>query len=326
MKTFEDLKQFYQQDLIGELQEVDEIRKKNLKFSYTLITIFIIILAIPMAFSYEKALNDPEPFIAMFGVFGAIFFITCLVIIKFKIKKSKYKLIFKDKIIRSIIEFISDDLTYYPKRKVKREDFDKSRLFLQRINIYGGDDLVEGEIDKTVFHFSEIRAFYKFSSNNGKNNKKTTRFKGLFFVADFNKDFEGSTVLMPRQFRGIFSFIKKLRGVGRREKYVELQDPKFSEYFTCYSDDDIKARYILSPALMQRINQFKEKYPKNRLHISFIDGQIFIAISYEKRLFEPSLTSSIVCFDTIQEYFDDIRFAVDIVEELNLNTRIWSKA
>jgi len=145
-------------------------------------------------------------------------------------------------------------------------------------------------------------------------------------VGDFNKDFKGSTVLLPNHMGSGFSFFKKLWGSNRKEKLVELADPEFMDNYTCYSTDDIQARYILSPALMKRLNDFHKKYPNNEVCLSFVDGQIFVAITYNKDLFEPSFFSSVVNKKKVLSYFDDIKLTVEIVEDLNLNTRIWTKS
>jgi hypothetical protein len=44
-----------------------------------------------------------------------------------------------------------------------------------------------------------------------------------------------------------------------------------------------------------------------------------------RNLFEPNIFKSLLDFKVIEEYFTDLKTALDIVEELNLNTRIWTK-
>ena len=42
-------------------------------------------------------------------------------------------------------------------------------------------------------------------------------------------------------------------------------------------------------------------------------------------LFEPRLFQTLLDFKPVRQYFEDIELAVGIVDDLNLNTRIWSK-
>jgi hypothetical protein len=324
MKSIEEFESFFQNQLYSSLQELEQIRKQSLKKGISFL-FFTLLLAAAVIFLISN--TSEENYSVIIGTAGLLFIGVGIYIFK-NFKGSGFRNRFKKEVIEPIVLFVSPELKYYPELKVNQGDFVKSRLFLNKIDRYRGDDFVEGKIDKTAFHFSELHVEYKTTSTDDKGNKKTTWhtvFKGLFFTADFNKDFKGSTVLLPNYFGKGLSILKKVFGMNRREKLVKLEDPEFSKHFNCYSDDDVKARYILSPALMQRINQFKTKFPKNPVFISFVDSQIFIAISHQKDLFEPSYFSSILKFETIKSYFEDIKFAVDIVEELNLNTRIWTK-
>ncbi len=46
---------------------------------------------------------------------------------------------------------------------------------------------------------------------------------------------------------------------------------------------------------------------------------------YAEDLFEPWLFKTILSFAPIQEYFEILQLMIGVVEELNLNRRIWSK-
>ncbi len=322
MKQRTEFDQFYRETLKPQLKALDQVRKARIKI---IGKIFLGAFG-PFILAYLLLRWGILP-----GSFSVILIILAFVTALYfgykyfrEWNSENYTESFKKKVIAPIVHFISEDLSYYPKRKIPKSDYVKSRLFLKKTDRYSGEDFVEGKIDKTVFHFSELHSQYKSENSKGETTWHTI-FRGLFFVADFNKEFEGSTVLLPNNIGGGFSFFKKLWGSNRKEKLVELADPKFMDNFTCYSTDDIEARYILSPALMERLNNFHEKYPKNRVCLSFVDGQVFVAITYHKNLFEPTFFTSVVNKKRIESYFDDIKLTVEIVEDLNLNTRIWTK-
>jgi hypothetical protein len=44
-----------------------------------------------------------------------------------------------------------------------------------------------------------------------------------------------------------------------------------------------------------------------------------------KNMFEPKYFSSLSDFSPILDYYNDLAFAAGIVDDLNLNTRIWTK-
>lgn len=91
-----------------------------------------------------------------------------------------------------------------------------------------------------------------------------------------------------------------------------------------YSDDQVEARYVLSTSLMRRITEFKEKHP-NSIFLSFVNSCLHVAISYQRNLFEPRFFKKITDFSVAKAYFEDFQLALSIVDELNLNNRIWTK-
>ncbi len=232
-------------------------------------------------------------------------------------------------LIAAIIEYVDPELSYLPKGMVSRGEFQSSTLFKNRIDRYRGEDLVSGKIDRTEIKFSELHAEYKTTTTDSKGRRQThwhTIFKGLFFIADFNKHFQGRTVVLPD------SAEKFLGGLGKklqewnlnRDDLVKLEDIEFEKEFVVYSTDQVEARYILSTALMRRILEFKRKM-KVPVHIAFVNSDLYMAISIRKNMFEPRILRSILDFEMVRDYLEDVILAVGIVEDMNLNTRIWTK-
>ena len=143
-------------------------------------------------------------------------------------------------------------------------------------------------------------------------------FKGLFFRSDFNKSFQGETVV----FTG--SLASKLKQVNRSGQLVKLEDPEFDQLYTVYSDDQVEARYILSTSLMERHVKFRKK-AQRPVSISFSENQIFIAIHHERDLFEAQLFKTMLSFRPMQDYFDNFQLMLGIIQDLNLNRRIWTR-
>lgn len=50
-----------------------------------------------------------------------------------------------------------------------------------------------------------------------------------------------------------------------------------------------------------------------------------MVLNLQRNIFEPNIFSSILNFDLIREYYEDLQLATGIVDDLNLNTRIWSR-
>jgi hypothetical protein len=205
----------------------------------------------------------------------------------------------------------------------------QSGLFRRQPDRFQGDDLVEGVIDKTQFCFSELKAEYKTETSDSKGRHRTQWhiiFKGLFFMADFNKHFNTKTFVLPDIAEKFLGFIgEKLQSVNRTYgELVKLEDPEFEEEFVVYSQDQVEARYILSPSFMKRVIEFKRKSGR-KIHLSFVDSSLYLAISFDRGSFEPRLFQSSLNIEPFEEYYEDLTLIHSIVGDLNLNTRIWTK-
>ena len=73
---------------------------------------------------------------------------------------------------------------------------------------------------------------------------------------------------------------------------------------------------------MRRREQLKLK--KN-IQLSFVSSRLFVAIPYGKDLFEPKLLGEITDFKSVEEYYNDLKLVLELIEDLNLNMRIWTK-
>jgi hypothetical protein len=175
-----------------------------------------------------------------------------------------------------------------------------------------------------------VHAEYRSTSTDSKGNTHTewhTIFKGLLFVGDFNKNFQRTTVVLPDYAEKLLGrWGQKLQGLTFLSdlKLVKLEDPQFEHEFVVYSQDQVEARYILSTSLMERIVEFKTRTRKD-ISLSFVGSKVFVAVPHAEDMFEPRLFRTLLDFEAIRQYFEDLNVGVEVVEDLNLNTRIWSK-
>ncbi|MDQ7067482.1 MAG: DUF3137 domain-containing protein [Sulfurimonas sp.] len=155
----------------------------------------------------------------------------------------------------------------------------------------------------------------------------STQFKGLFLVSEFPKHFSGTTLILPDTAQSTFgdfigSFLQEYN--FSREDLIKLDNVAFEKEFVVYGTDQIEARYILSPTLMENILYFKKR-SQHPLSLSFKGGKIYMAIEYNKDLFEPSVFHSLLKYKIAMEYVETLHLAIGIVKELKLNQKLWSK-
>lgn len=249
---------------------------------------------------------------------------------------SRYRASFKARVVGQLVGFVGQNMHYEPEGTIGEGEFSACKIFDHTPDRYSGEDLVTGTHGATAFRFSEVHAEYETETTDADGDRKTTWhtiFKGILFVADFNKHFGGITVVRPDNAERLFGFVgKKLQSLGAsfggRGELISLDDPEFEKHFVVNATDQVEARYILSTSLMHRIVEFKQRTDKG-IALSFYDSQVYVAITSNKNHFEaPSIFSPIttsLSVAQLQTYFEDLMLAIAIIDELDLNTRIWSK-
>ena len=146
-------------------------------------------------------------------------------------------------------------------------------------------------------------------------------------MCEFNKHFHGSTFVVPDTTEKFFGPMvaqwMQSNKLGNAT-LIQLDDPEFEKHFAIYSDDQIEAHYLLTPTMMERLLAIK-KQAKSNLSVSFRDDKIYLAIHFNKDLFEPDINQSLLDYKQAAEYIETLRLAIGVVEELKLNQKLWSK-
>ena len=230
---------------------------------------------------------------------------------------NRYKL----QVMPLLLESIGPSFYYNPAGSIDIDEFRASGLY-RRPDRFNGQDYVEGKLAKTFFRFSLVHAEKEVETtttdNDGNTKTEThyeTIFRGLFFSADFNKHFSGYT----RVEAGGTSFLSALRS-----GLVKLEDPEFRKTFTVTSSDQIEARYILSPALMRRLLELHNRF-ECKVEAAFVGSRVMLAVPARMNLLQPRFFRRADNPEVVMGYLGFLQSAIGLVEDLNLNTRIWTK-
>jgi len=287
--------------------EVD--RKKASQKSFIAGIVFL-----PMAFFFGLMIalktQHPLPGILMGGFFVGLFFLGNYIAF------SDLKIDFKKEVVGALIKQFSPHLSYAPHKYIRKEIFKASNLFQSRITRFKGEDLVSGKIGDTEFQLSELSATKK----SGKNT--VTVFKGIFIEADFHKYFKSETYIKPDTILKSIGLDKKSWSGAR---LTHFENAEFEEKFRVFSTNEQDARYIISPTMMERILQLQKRFGSN-ISISFRGSKMYIAISTgDMDLFDKHTRNVMHTERTYNLVSKEIDFVLSIIDDLNLNTRIWSK-
>lgn len=324
MITAAEFKSFYDRELLPSLENLEGDRKKVVSSAYKWIALGFL----PFALSVLANRGDvmEASWFVLFG--GVIIALIVYFILNYK-KIAEIKARFKSEVIAKMIKAIDPSLSYQADGCISESDYHRSKLYLSQINKYRGDDLVRGMIGKTSIRFSELLTQMEKETRDSKGNRSktvTTIFKGLFFVGDFNKNFIGETIVLPDTAESLFGSLGTMlqKWNIQRDQLVKMEDVEFEKAFAVYGTDQVEARYILSTSLMQRILQFKQKTRSN-ISLSFIQNEVFIGVPLNENLFEAPFFSQMTKYERIESFNKYLILFIGIVEDLNLNTRIWTK-
>ena len=287
-----------------------EVDRKRAVRKSTIAGIVFIPMALIGGLIAAKASQHPMPGFMMFVFFIGLFLLGNYLAF------SDLKIDFKKQVVSALIKQFNPHINYEPYNHIKKEIFKGSNLFRSRVTSFKGEDFVSGKIGDTEFQFSELSATKK----SGKN--RVTVFKGIFIEADFHKHFHSETYIKPETLLKNIGLDKK-RWAGA--DLTHFENGEFEEEFRVFSTNEQDARYILSPNMMERILQLRRKFGSD-VSISFRGSKMYIAISTgNMNLFDKHTKSEMDAERTYDLVSEEVDFVLSIIDDLNLNTRIWSK-
>jgi len=225
---------------------------------------------------------------------------------------------YKKEVVPKLVEAICPGATYNPKGSFDRDVIKASRLYDMGFGErFECEDTIRGKVDKTDFVYSEVKLSHIQST--GKSAVEVIDFKGFVFEADFNKHFLGTTIVTSQR----FSLTGNFRGLFSDMSSCHLEDVNFERLYHTYATNDQEARYILSPALQHRImemhRQFRTQLGDDELSISFNKGRMLIMVPSKTDRFEVKYD-----LEGVKKDFLALTLMIDVVNELNLNLRIWT--
>ena len=215
--------------------------------------------------------------------------------------------IIKEKIFPTLFSYLpncnfltSKDEDYNLKPYLKKLNLIKKLGFLDnmhyedRINCqYNGLDIDICEIillNKRNYNYS-----ISFTGSYDIEQKEVTSFEernngcSLFLRVKSNKKCKGKTFISSNF---LDERLKLLDKKIKNEKEITLEDVEFNKLFNVVSTDQIEARYLITPAFMNRLKKVVELYAPSQLNISFENGYVNILFnSYNINFFSYFYTN-----------------------------------
>ncbi len=299
--------QFYQMKIFPFLQEKEEIRIKYVHRFWSLLFLSLFILPMIMVAIYVINLQlEKNIDISVMYIFIA------LAIYVMRGPFVKYKRHVKSDVMGVIVRFFVG-FSYRPGTGLNQGLIKQSQIFPEYTTAEA-DDCFIGTYNDVNLMVCEETLKKEFRSAKGKRQMQTV-FRGIAMEMGMRKPFKGQTIVVKDA--GILNKFKSFDGLER----VKLEDVVFEKHFEVYSSDQIEARYLLTPAFMERVLKLKKIYKGKKIAISFYANKILLAIDTRENMFEPcSFFGTNLNKKKVDKVFEQFWTIFSVIRILKLNS------
>lgn len=192
-----------------------------------------------------------------------------------------YKTVYKQSILPRIaaaygLEYLMDGRI--PDRELKAGGL------MPSYDHYHSEDYFAGNYKGAQLRCAEIRLTERRGS--GKSHRTVTVFRGLAVIIALPRvRFYGHTIVVKNTLK-VAEWLRESFGGLKR---ADMVDPVFEGKYSVFTDDQVEARYLLDPAMIERINTLGQWADlSGAMSIAYRDGCVFMMLPSHKQLFEPA--------------------------------------
>ncbi len=220
------------------------------------------------------------------------------------------------KLKKSIMPFVCEcfsDLKWVRDiSSVLNENFEEANL-VDSYNNDSYDDYFVGSYRDVTYEI--IECHFTYTTGCGKNRRTVTIFEGAIIRLPMNKNFKGNTVIRPNS---LFHF-----SPSSKLKRTEMEDVEFEKKYDVYTNDEVEARYLITTAFMERLNEMKVAFNARNVSCAFYKGELLIGLHTRKDLFSiGSLFHKVYDKAQFQALFNEILSIIKLIEHFKLDQKI----
>ena len=290
---FKGFSEFYARTIAPFLAENESARQKAVRQAKLVGGLLAVVALILSYYIYSRTGKIQSAVLTIFGsaVFGSILITGILNKIKSKTKTF---------LMGNVTGFIGLDYS----EKAEKPSYFATLLdnkLLPRPDREKFEDQIWGQMHGANFTAVEAKLERKSDDD------YVTIFSGQIMEIDLRKKFLGRTVVLRD--RGLFNMRKK-KGMER----VGLADPAFEKIFEAYSTDQVEARYLLTPAVIQKIVDLEHSVDGSQIRFAFIDSKLYIVVATEDMFEAGSMFQSLETPERTQKILDEIGIIYDLID------------
>ena len=323
-KTYTQMRNEFQNKLFTQIfpkiRHFEEERKSK-KIKAIILTTILTILGIVFA---TIAINNikTEFTFKMCWLIAGFSFAGALSAIPFTKKKFENKI--KDEImpvVCSCFDGITWQQGHADTTEETLENLDKvifdSRL-IKESNIIELDDKFLGCHNDVKYEITEGE--FSIVEGCGKNRREYTVFDGVIVKLEMNKNFTGNTIIDERGFSQNLKYIDSDKSDLTK---TTMEDIEFNKKYNVYTDDEVEARYLITPSFMQRLKNMKVAFSADKVRCAFYKEYLLVGLFTSKDLF--SICSLFKPIDDPKQFFamyEEIVSIIKLIDHFKLDQKI----
>ena len=227
------------------------------------------------------------------------------------VPRRQYARAYKTDILPQIAQFLGG-LTYCVDGKIPMEDLRPSGIVPSHDN-YKSEDCFEGAYKGVTMRFSEIKLTE--TQGSGKNRRTVTKFRGLCILLGLpRKKFFGHTIMMRDHGKLVEWFRDKTSDLDK----ANLVDPEFEKLFEVYTNDQVEARYLIDPAMIERLKALYAEYDGEKMSVAYFNSHMLVMVASRHNHFEPAgletPATDPVSINTMRREIGEILSVIDRLE------------
>lgn len=302
LKEFkENFAKIYHKDVAPQLKYIDNerlvVKKKAFQYAAITVAIGLVVLLLSVIFNNRD-------YLMIIGLLTVIF--------GFGIYYSMAKNFERDlkKQIMPLLMKAFGNFTWSMSDSIDTNEIKASKIFT-KFTRRSTDDNFYGTYRDMPIDISETELTYTTKDSNG-NRQTRTEFRGVLISIGVGKNFIGHTIVRTRE----FMFNKKVY------EEVKLEDPEFQKEYFVDSNDQVEARFLLTPAFMERFKNISTAFGTSEAQCSFKEGKILIALSCQGDLFKlGDLDTPVTDTAAYMEFLTEIISIFKMIDHLKITEK-----
>ena len=230
----------------------------------------------------------------------------------------KYHLAYKKYFVESSLKIIFSNIQYLP-----NSGFSSGVLFstgmMRTGDIFHSNDYVSGRYNDVDFSQADVWIQDEHRDSDG-NDSKVTVFRGRWMVFEFPKSFVSKMEIVQRGFRG--NLVPRTAN-GKKIKTLQTESGFFNKNFTVYAEDGLEMFYILTPDIIQKIEDMSMN-TRQKILLCFVDNKLHVGLHNNKDAFEPPKISKPLDEKVeLEKVQSDIKTITNFVDSLKLDKKLF---